>query len=121
MSEQDKAARRAVRSYLEALEDNKPRRGRKRTPETIQKRIDRIAAELSEVSALKKLQLNQERIDLQAELEHISDPVDLSALEAEFIEHAKTYGASKGVSYQAWRESGVDAAVLKNAGISRAN
>lgn len=33
---------RAVRRYLEALEAHKPKRGRKRTPESMQKRLDRI-------------------------------------------------------------------------------
>ena len=33
---------RAVRDYLEALRNNKPKRGRKRTPESISKRVDAI-------------------------------------------------------------------------------
>ena len=37
---------RAVRVYLEALAANKPKRGRKRTPDSITKRLDAIAAEL---------------------------------------------------------------------------
>ena len=47
MSDEHKAALadgraqgRAVRAYLEALEANKPRRGRKRTPESMRARID---------------------------------------------------------------------------------
>ncbi len=42
----------------------------------------------------------------------------MDALETEFCQHAKAYGDSKGISYGAWRETGVAAAVLKRAGIS---
>jgi hypothetical protein len=55
-----------------------------------------------------------------AELERMSTTVDISAAEAEFIASAKAYGERKGISYSAWREVGVSAAVLKQAGISRA-
>ena len=37
---------RSVRRYLEALEAHKPRRGRKRTPESIKKRLAAIEAQL---------------------------------------------------------------------------
>ena len=37
---------RSVRRYLEALEAHKPRRGRKRKPETMQERLAAIAAQL---------------------------------------------------------------------------
>ena len=69
MSDEHKAALaegrsqgRAVRRYLEALEANKPKRGRKRTPESIQKRLDKIATELETADPLKRLQLTQEQI-----------------------------------------------------------
>ena len=35
---------RSVRAYLEALEAHKPKRGRKRTPDSIQKRLNAVAA-----------------------------------------------------------------------------
>ena len=116
-----RAQGRSVKQYLEALEANKPKRGRKRTPESIQKRLDAIEADLAASDGLKRLTLVQERIDLQEELERLTsdDVVDLSALEAEFVRVAKGYGERKGISYQAWREVGVTPAVLKSAGISR--
>jgi hypothetical protein len=116
-----RAQGRSVKQYLEALEANKPKRGRKRTPESIQKRLDAIEADLAASDGLKRLTLVQERIDLQEELERLTsdDVVDLSALEAEFVRVAKGYGERKGISYQAWREVGVTPAVLKQAGISR--
>lgn len=112
---------RSVRRYLEALEAHKPRRGRKRTPESIQKRLAKIESELGTADALKRLQLIQERLDLTSELESAGAKVDLSELEADFVDAAAAYSARKGISYAAWRELGVDAAVLKRAGISRSS
>jgi hypothetical protein len=111
---------RAVRRYLEALEANRPKRGRKRTPESIAKRLADIEGRLAGADPLTRLQLSQERIDLQAELETKSQAVDLSALEKDFVAAAGEYSRRKGISYAAWRESGVDPAVLKKAGIGRA-
>lgn len=128
MSDEHKAALaegrsqgRAVRRYLEALEANKPKRGRKRTPESIQKRLDKIATELEAADPLKRLQLTQEQIDLEAELAASSSTVDLSALEADFVASAAAYAARKGISYSAFRSVGVSPAVLRAAGISRAS
>jgi hypothetical protein len=116
-----RAQGRSVKQYLEALEANKPKRGRKRTPESIQKRLDAIEADLASADGLKRLILVQERIDLQDELERLQsdDTVDLSSLEGEFVKVAKGYGERKGISYAAWREVGVPPAVLKQAGITR--
>ena len=112
---------RAVRRYLEALEAHKPKRGRKRTSESMQKRLDRIDADLPSADPLKRLQLTQERLDLTSELESTGTAVDLSGLEAEFVSAAAPYSARKGISYAAWRALGVEPAVLKKAGISRAS
>jgi uncharacterized protein YicC (UPF0701 family) len=111
---------RAVKAYLEALETNRPKRGRKRTPDSVNARLATIDAQLADADVVKRLTLVQERLDLLAELERMSTTVDISAAEAEFIAAAKAYGERKGISYNAWREVGVSAAVLKQAGISRA-
>lgn len=108
---------RAVRRYLEALEANRPRRGRKRTPDSIKRRLADIDAKLSDVDPLTRLQLVQERLNLEAELEAKSAMVDISALEKAFVEAAGPYSERKGISYAAWRTAGVDPAVLKRAGI----
>lgn len=110
---------RAVRRYLEALEAHRPKRGRKRTPESIARRLKVIEDRLASADPLSRLQLVQERMDLQEELSTKSETVDLSSLEAEFVAAARDYGERKGISYGAWREAGVDAAVLKQAGIRR--
>ena len=111
---------RAVRRYLEALEANKPRRGRKRTAEGIQKRLTVIEERLASADALSRLHLAQERMDLKAELAASGDGgVDLEALEAEFVQAAGPYSARKGITYDAWRMAGVEPRVLKAAGLSR--
>ncbi|HEX6312717.1 MAG TPA: hypothetical protein VF152_13970 [Acidimicrobiia bacterium] len=111
---------RVVRRYLDALDQTRPRRGRKRTPESIKKRLAAIEEQLESASPLQRLQLVQERLDLTAELEQLDRKVDLSALERDFTKAAKDYSLRKGISYAAWRELGVPADVLKKAGITRA-
>ena len=91
-----RAQGRAVRRYLEALEAHKPKRGRKRTPDSMKKRLDRIAAELQTADPLKRLQLRQERLDLESELSSATNKIDLGSLEQEFIESAKPYSERKG-------------------------
>jgi hypothetical protein len=126
MSDEHKAALaagraegRAVKDYLEALEQHKPKRGRRRTADSIKTRLDRIDKELASADPVKRLSLIQERLDLLAELRGMEESVDLSAVEAAFVKAAKGYGERKGISYAAWREVGVPPAVLKSAGITR--
>jgi hypothetical protein len=116
---QGRAEGRAVKVYLEALEKNRPRRGRKRTPESIKKRLSAIDSQRSNASALQRLQLIQERMDLEGELEQLGEKVDLSALESAFVRTAGKYSERKGISYAAWRQLGVSADTLKKAGITR--
>jgi uncharacterized protein YicC (UPF0701 family) len=111
---------RAVRGYLEALEAHKPRRGRKRTPESMEKRLTAIEDKLAQADPLTRLQLVQERMDLERQLEAADSTVDMQALEDEFVKAAPDYSRRKGITYAAWREAGVDPAVLRRAGIRRA-
>jgi hypothetical protein len=126
MSDEHKAALaegrrqgRAVRRYLEALESQRPRRGRRRTREGIEKRMAEIDQRLATADPLSRLHLSQERLDLERELSAGDDNVELEGLEAEFVEAAREYGARKGITYQAWRQAGVEPRVLKAAGIGR--
>ena len=112
---------RVVREYLEGLRATKPKRGRKRTAETVATRLETIDAELESASPIDELLLVQERRDLRSELESMSDMIDMKQLEAEFVALAKSYSQSKQISYQSWRDVGVEASVLKAAGISRGN
>ena len=126
MSNQHKAALatgraegRIVREYLEALRTNRPKRGRKRTADTIKKRLAAIVKELDVSDALTELKLTQEQMDLEVELENFGEMVDLSGLEVDFIRVAKQYSQRQGISYGAWRKVGVEPRVLKAAGIDR--
>lgn len=112
---------RSVKAYLAALESNRPKRGRKRTPESINRRLEAIAEAVDGAEPIKRLALVQERMDLEAELLTMDNKIDISALEADFIKVAKEYSAAKGYSYAAWREIGVSADVLRKAGINRSS
>lgn len=108
-----------VRDYLEALKRTKPKRGRKRTPESIKRRLNTIKSEYENVDAVTQLKYAQERLDLAIELAELTSKVDIGPLEKSFVKIAKGYGERNGITYSAWREIGVDATVLKRAGITR--
>ena len=121
MTEAEKTEVAAVRDYLKALEQNAPRRGRRRTPESVERQLAVLEGEMEGASVTKRLDLIQQRIDLEADLEALQQAgsVDLSALEAGFATHAAAYGGRRGISYAAWREVGGSSATLKAAGIRR--
>jgi len=126
MSDEHKAALaqgrtdgRIVRDYLEALRSNRPKRGRKRTEASITRRLEAIEKSLSEANPLNELKLVQERRDLLAERDSMTNGVDLSDVEDKFVQVAKEYGERQGISYSSWREVGVQPNVLKRAGVSR--
>ena len=110
---------RAVRRYLEAIEHNRPKRGRKRTPESVGKRLAVVNDQLGSADPLSRLHLIQEKTDLEAELARASSTNDLGTLEKAFVMVAKAYGQRKGIEYNAWRAAGVSAAVLHRADITR--
>lgn len=114
-----RAESRAVKEYLEGLRSTKPRRGRKRTAETVRKQLSEIEMNIGTADPLDELLMIQKRRDLEAELEAMSAVVDMAALEAAFVEVAASYSASKQISYASWRDVGVEASVLKRAGIAR--
>ena len=109
---------RDVRLYLEALQKNRPKRGRKRTPDSITKRLTQLKAQIPTADPVKKLLLLQERITLRAELEQMGASDNLAALEQRFISVAKSFGERKGITHTAWREFGVPTNVLRAAGIA---
>ena len=79
---------RAVSNYLAALDANRPKRGRKRTADSINARLAKIEDSLSTADPLTALNLRQERTDLQNELTSLSQTVDLKAIESEFVKAA---------------------------------
>ena len=123
MTVQEKTDNKAVRDYLDALAASAPKRGRKRTADSVKARISAVGNAMGDASATKRLGLVQERLDLEAELDAMAraDSVDMDELEAGFIKAATSYGGQRGISYAAWREVGVSAATLKAAGIRRSS
>src|ERR1700760_1303056 len=86
---------RAVRRYLEALQAHKPKRGRKRTSESIKGRLDQIERRLPTADPLSRVHMVQERLNLQSELAAKDDTVDLASLEEGFVKSARRYGERK--------------------------
>jgi cell division septum initiation protein DivIVA len=109
---------RIVDEYLRFLEQNKPRRGRRRTPERVRMLLDQVTADLESATGVHKLELLQQRHDLEAELEQLERQVDGKQLEDAFVSVAKSYSERKGIAYQTWREVGVPVEVLERAGLS---
>jgi hypothetical protein len=111
------AARRqnqAVRDYLNALTTAKPT-GRRpsATPEQLQEQID------VEGDPVKRLELIQRRLDLENRLAGAQGLPDLETLQEAFLAVAADYASRKGITYTAFRELGVPASALKQAGIPR--
>ncbi len=81
--------------------------------------METISEALESATPIRRVQLIQERIDLARALSVPAETVDISELEDAFVEVAVSYSGRKGITYAAWREVGVPAAVLRRAGISR--
>jgi hypothetical protein len=108
---------RHVSAYLDALEANRPRRGRQRTAATIKKQLAQVRSELRDATAMRRLELVARRMELESELETKSTNGDLSQLRKDFVKYAAGYARRKGIPKQAFREAGVPAADIRAAGI----
>ncbi len=108
---------RAIKAYLKSVEGRRP--GRPVTKESLSKRLTQVDAKLgAETDPLKKLDLMQSRLDIETALESVGDGASKEDLTAGFVSHAKAYSDRKGITYTTWRQFGVPAAVLKQAGIA---
>lgn len=110
---------RIIREYLEIVEATKPRRGRRRTPESIARRLSAINSELRSADPVTKVRLLQERLNLRTELAGMKTKTEVSAAEAKFVKVARSFSTRNDITYDAWREFGVSDAVLKKAGIAK--
>lgn len=114
-----RAQARAVKEYLAAREAES-RRGPKVTPQKLRERIETTRASIAEEDdPARRVELIQQRMDDEERLESLEEQPDTEALEAAFVDAAAEYSERKGISYSAWRELGVPAAVLKRAGVPR--
>ena len=106
-----------IREYLEALERNRPRRGRRRTRETVEKQLAQVEVQLGDADPLDRLHLIQRKLDLEKELENLKNKVDIGDLESRFISVAREYSDRKGITYDAWHALGISNEVLDRAGV----
>jgi hypothetical protein len=109
----------AVRRYLEALATSRPGRGRRTSNETLGKQLAAVDSKLETADPLRRLQLAQQKKDIESRLGRPDTSSDIAALEEAFLAVAAGYSASKGIDYITWREAGVPADVLKRAGVAR--
>jgi hypothetical protein len=110
---------RAVRRYLEVLAASKPKRGRRRTVSSVEKRLAGVEDALESADRITTLKLSQERLELINELDTMTADDGIKQLEEDFVAIAAKYSSRQGISYAAWREVGVQPDVLRRAGISR--
>jgi hypothetical protein len=107
---------RSIKAYLNALDSRKP--GRPVTKESLQQRLARVDSKLeAEVDPLKRLDLMQSKVDLEQTLASTEKNSNLEELAAGFVAHAKSYSERKGITYTTWRNFGVPADLLRQAGI----
>ena len=110
----------AVDRYLSALHTPK-RRGRTISKATLTSRLAEARAQAKSATGMNRLMAAQAVRDLDAKLAQLdlTSRTDIKSLEAAFVKVAKPFGDKRGISYGAWREAGVPAAMLKRAGITR--
>lgn len=109
---------RAVRDYLKAL-STRPG-GRTVNVDTLRSRLTKLNAKIDMTdNPLTRVALIQSRLDLEQRISDASGEIDMDALERDFIRVAREYSANKGITWAAWREVGVPAAVLKATGLPR--
>lgn len=112
-----------VRRYLEDLESRRPRRGRKRDMARAQARLDEVIEVLPQSRGLRRVALAQERLNLESELADAerSASADTSAALADaFKGVVAEYSERKSLTFEAWREAGVPADVLRAGGMTPA-
>jgi hypothetical protein len=107
---------RAIKAYLEALESRKP--GRPISKDSLTKRMEKVNEKLDATdNPLEAVDLIQSKLDIERALAEAENAQDIETLQTGFVEHVASYSDRKGVTYTAWREFGVPASVLRQAGI----
>jgi hypothetical protein len=108
-----------VDRYLSVVNVPK-KRGRKVSPLTLRKRLAEAEATVKSSTGVAKVLAAQEVRDLRARLaEAGGDATNAKTLEASFVKVARQFSVNRGITYAAWRDAGVPAAVLQRAGIAR--
>ncbi len=107
---------RAIKAYLKTVDTGK--HGRPVSRESLEKSLEKTNRRIEDSDdPLKTVDLIQTRLDIELALSRVEDVESIERLEAKFVEYAASYSERKGVSYTAWRQFGVPATVLRNAGV----
>lgn len=109
-----------IGKYLDECRGDRGSRGLKpmtrRSPEKIEAAIAKLEAKLPDMTTMAELIARSRILELRQALV-VAQANGASTSRAFFVEHAGAYAAQKGISYAAFREMGVAARVLKEAGI----
>ena len=108
-----------VSRYLDALETHRPKRGRKVSRESLERRLAAIEAEIPQAKPLKRVALIQQKMDIQERLAQPEVVDDFPALEREFQDIVVDFSQRRDISFDAWVKTGVKPEVLKAAGLTR--
>ncbi|MCY3538842.1 MAG: hypothetical protein OXH10_03145 [bacterium] len=107
-----------VRRYLKAVSNGVAKSNGQ--AQLLENKLERLGETIkTETDPLAKVQLVQKRINLEGKLNGSKMPLDFKAVEADFIQVAVSYSRRHQISYSAWREVGVPAKILQEAGIRR--
>lgn len=108
---------RAVKTYLRAIDARSG--GRQPSKETLQNRLDKVNEKIEATEdPLKTVDLLQAKLDIEKAISRTENQDDFEGTEKAFIENVKSYSERKGITYSAWREFGVPARVLREAGVA---
>lgn len=112
---------RAVAAYLKVLPQLKGGAALARLERIKQRQAELSRMKKDTTDPLRRLKIVQEQIDLNNETVTAKRLANRHAkATVGFIQHAKAYGETNGISYSAWRRAGVPIEVLEEAGISKA-
>jgi len=72
-----------------------------------------------QTSTIAELRTRQRILNLRAELDYLNTAPEANTNREVFIAHAAQWATEQGISYEAFREMGLPASLLKQAGIKR--
>ena len=108
---------RHVRAYLDALDSSRQRRVRRRPVAEAKAELTEVTREVESATGFRRLELISRRIELENELGSESAEAELRKLRDMFVRHAASYARRRGIPRQAFKEWGVPAADVREAGI----
>lgn len=110
-----------VDEYLRLINMPK-RRGRKVSVTTLRSRLADAQKRRQTERGVGRVLAEQQARDLTAQINRLAaegNGVSIKDAEAAFVKVAPRFSKARNISYGAWRDAGVSAAVLKKAGINR--